>query len=141
MPPGSHGPVVTDYASWAGATTVGTPAAGDLCIFLPDQHIGIAVNATEMVSALNPSLGTRRTPIGGAAGGSLIYRRINGIAGGGAVPPVITAKTGQQPGPGHPPVVVLALVAGLYLGAAVLALGVVAALAVGGRLAVRKAMS
>lgn len=83
--PPPHGPVVGDYLSWGGAETIpGPPLPGDLCIFGPDTHIGIAVTGTTMVSALNPELGTRITPIDGAAPGVLVYRRLTQL--GGTVP-------------------------------------------------------
>lgn len=83
--PPPHGPVVGDYLSWDGAQTVpGPPLPGDLCIFGPDTHIGIATTGTLMVSALNPELGTRITAIEGAAPGVLVYRRLTQL--GGTVP-------------------------------------------------------
>jgi hypothetical protein len=104
MPPGSHGPVVTSYAAWQGATTVTTPQAGDLCCFVgsgPNGHIGIAISSREMVSALNPAVGTVRTPIAGYGpqGAPLIYRRVNGVAAGGPVP--VGFKSGQAPPAGN----------------------------------------
>lgn len=83
--PPPHGPVVSDYLSWNGAQTVaGPPLPGDLCIFGPDTHIGIAITGTTMVSALNPELGTRKTPIAGTAPGDVTYRRLLEL--GGTVP-------------------------------------------------------
>jgi NlpC/P60 family len=137
FPPNAHGPVVTDYSGWDGATTVGTPIAGDLCCFVGEGangHIGIAVSQSEMVSALNPAVGTARTPIVGYGpqGAPLIYRRVNGIAVLGALSPPGKPVTGS---PGQ----VAVLVALLFAGAFVL-LGVAAAgVAAGGVWAVRKA--
>ena len=54
-PPNAHGPVVTDYASWAGAGTVGTPQAGDLCCWVgagTAGHIGIAISPTQMITGM-----------------------------------------------------------------------------------------
>jgi cell wall-associated NlpC family hydrolase len=76
-----HGPVVSDYIAWSGATTLGkneSPVAGDLVCYAPDTHIGIATSAVDFVSALNPSLGVAVTEIAGAASGTIVYRRING---------------------------------------------------------------
>jgi NlpC/P60 family len=91
FPPAAHGPVVLSYAAWAGATTVTTVQAGDLCVWPgagPNGHIGVAVSGTQMVSALNPQQGTVRTPIGGYGppGVPLIYRRLNGVAAGAPAP-------------------------------------------------------
>lgn len=82
MPPGAHGPVVSEYLSWSGAADVTAPQAGDLCIFGPDQHIGIAISGTQMVSALNPTTGTNVTGISGTAPGTLTYRRLTGVPAG-----------------------------------------------------------
>jgi cell wall-associated NlpC family hydrolase len=75
----SHGPVASSYNGWNGATTIQRSAigAGDLCVW--STHIGIALNNSQMVSALNPSLGTLITGIesGGPNGESLTCRRIN----------------------------------------------------------------
>ena len=123
MPPGSHGPVVTDYASWQGATTVSGPSAGVLCCWVgsgANGHIGIAVSSSEMVSALNPSQGTVQTPIQGygPAGAPLIYRRVDGT--GGVVPPEVKA-----PGSGSVTNLAAGLLAGVVVVAAAAAAGVV----------------
>lgn len=76
--PPPHGPVVSDYIAWGGARNVGIPAPGDLVCFGPDVHIGIAVSASRMVSALNPQLGTQITDISSTASGQIIYRRVTG---------------------------------------------------------------
>jgi CHAP domain len=140
-PATEHGPVVTDYAGWDGATDVGTPQAGDLCCWVgggPNGHIGIAVSSTEMVSALNPTDGTIKTAIDpgiGPAGAPLIFRRVNAIA---------VLGTLGQPGPGQPqrnPVMVVALTL-LLFGGALAALGLAAgAVAAGGAWAVKRATS
>jgi hypothetical protein len=139
-PPNEHGPVVTTYADWAGATTVGTPSAGCLCIWVgdgADGHSGLAVSDTEMVSALNPADGVMRTPIQGTgpAGSPLIYRRVSGLAGG-TIPAVAAGQ-----GTSHPPLVVAAVVAGMYLGAAVLAVGGVTLVAAGAMRMTRGALA
>jgi hypothetical protein len=77
-----HGGTVADYIAWGGATTLGkgeTPVAGDLVCYGPDVHIGIATSAADFCSALNPSLGTLVTDISGAASGTIVYRRVNGV--------------------------------------------------------------
>jgi hypothetical protein len=111
-PPNAHGPVVLDYASWPGAITVNAPVAGDLCVWAgagPNGHIGIAVNSSEMVSALNSQQGTVRTPIAGygPSGVALTYRRlINAVAG--------TMPVSSSGGTGKPPLVAVLLIAGLF---------------------------
>lgn len=76
--PATHGATAADYLGWNGAKTIprGQVAAGDLCVW--STHIGIALNNSQMISALNPSLGTRITGIenGGPQGESLTCRRI-----------------------------------------------------------------
>lgn len=84
----THGPVVSSYASWSGATTVGKPGEGVLCIWNglgPDGHIGVAISESRMVSALDPAAGTVETPIigEGPAGAPLMFRTINAVTGGG----------------------------------------------------------
>jgi hypothetical protein len=84
-----HGPVVFEYATWAGAVTLPRgqrPAPGDLCVFNgvgSNGHIGIAVSPDQMVSNLNPELGVRVTGIegNGPIGAPLIFRRLTGAAG------------------------------------------------------------
>jgi cell wall-associated NlpC family hydrolase len=87
-PPNAHGPVVLSYAGWAGATTLPagmSPSAGDLCVFPgagPLGHIGIAIDASHMISALDTESGTLVSPIVGygPAGVAVEYRRVNGAA-------------------------------------------------------------
>jgi cell wall-associated NlpC family hydrolase len=63
-----HGPVVQDWAQWIGVTRGGfgqvTPEPGDLVAWLPNVHMGMAINGTRFVSAANPSLGTIEADIG-----------------------------------------------------------------------------
>ena len=82
-----HGPVVSDYIAWNGATTIPHAEAGCLCLFGPDGHMGVAINANRMVSALDHIDGTVETPIKGygPTGSILIYRRINDLSGTGSV--------------------------------------------------------
>lgn len=92
-PPYAHGPVVSGYASWTGAQTVQAPAPGDLVIWGPDGHIGFYLGPDQMISALNPQLGVRKSGIlgNGPGGGSPTeYRRVLGVAGG----------TGREQAPG-----------------------------------------
>lgn len=72
----SHGPVASSYQSFGTGIPRSAVAAGDLCVW--STHIGIAISNTQMISALNPSLGTAVTGIenGGPQGESLICRRI-----------------------------------------------------------------
>ena len=126
FPPNSHGPVVLDYATWAGARTVGTPQAGDLCVFAgagANGHIGIAVSSDRMVSALNPQQGCVETPIVGYGppGAPLIYRRILGVPEG--LPELASAASSAASGAN--PVAALLVAATLGLVAvAVVAVGV-----------------
>lgn len=73
-----HGPATTQYNSWSGASVIPRSqlGAGDLCCW--STHIGIAINNSQMVSALNESLGTQVTGVesGGPQGESLTRRRI-----------------------------------------------------------------
>lgn len=86
-PPHAHGPVVTSYSTWAGASAVRSPQAGDLCCWVGEGtggHIGIAISPTRMISAYDTAQGTLVTGIVGAgpAGVPLVYRRVKGAAGG-----------------------------------------------------------
>src|SRR5215469_405843 len=92
FPPTAHGPVVETYATWAGAVTVSSPAVGDLACFVgagASGHIGIVTGPDQMVSALNETQGTARTPIAGYGpyGAPLVYRRVLGLPPGPGVPP------------------------------------------------------
>jgi hypothetical protein len=96
-----HGPVVIQWATFPAATTVtGPPEPDDLCIW-PGigalGHIGVAVSATRMVSALNPQLGIIETPIKGYGprGVPLIFRRL--ADSGGGVSPAGAAAAGCVP--------------------------------------------
>lgn len=84
-PPHEHGPDVAAYASWAGAQTVQAPQPGDLVIWGPNGHIGFYLGPNQMISALNPGLGVRKSGIlGNGPGGSspTEYRRVLGVDGG-----------------------------------------------------------
>lgn len=72
----THGPVASSYQSFGTAIPRSSVETGDLVVW--STHIGIALNNTTMLSALNPSLGTAITGIenGGPQGESLVCRRI-----------------------------------------------------------------
>jgi cell wall-associated NlpC family hydrolase len=79
----THGPVVIDWFTWSGATTVSDPAADDIVVWPglgTGGHIGIVVDSSHMISALNTSLGTVQTPIQGYGPGGVaaVYRRLKG---------------------------------------------------------------
>lgn len=80
-----HGPVVLDWASWSGCTTIPVSAAqsGDLVIWPglgAGGHMGIVTGTNEMISALNSSKGTIKSPIKGFGpiGIPPVYRHVNG---------------------------------------------------------------
>jgi cell wall-associated NlpC family hydrolase len=68
----SHGPVTGQWGIWSGLKHVGRDAvqAGDIVVWA--NHMGIAINHNEMVSALNSREGTKRTPIDGYGNGPLL---------------------------------------------------------------------
>lgn len=99
-PPHTHGPVVLDYASWAGAQTVPRGLPGDIVVWpgaLAGGHMGIVTGPGQMISALNPQLGTIVTPIAGygPAGITPVYRRLTGVAGIPPMPPGPYGSGGQ----------------------------------------------
>jgi hypothetical protein len=118
FPPGSHGPVVTSYASWKGAITVGAPGArGDLVCFVgsgTSGHMGIVLGPNQMVSALDSVDGTKVTPITGYGppGAPVVYRRVLGTLAGTAVTGAAGAAQGQ-PGSLQAAAEALLLVAGM----------------------------
>jgi cell wall-associated NlpC family hydrolase len=65
----AHGPATLQYLGFGTAVPGGAAAAqaGDLCVW--QTHMGIAIGNGQMISALNPSLGTRVTTIAGGAPG------------------------------------------------------------------------
>jgi len=85
----SHGPVVLDWATWTGASTIhGSPAQNDLCIWAGAGalgHMGIALSGDHMISAYDTAKGTIVTPIRGYGppGAPLMFRRLTGGGGGG----------------------------------------------------------
>jgi cell wall-associated NlpC family hydrolase len=72
----THGPATLSWITW-GTFISHNPKdakAGDICVW--QTHMGIAVGNGNMISALNPSQGTKETSIeGGAPGGELLYVR------------------------------------------------------------------
>jgi len=101
FPPTAHGPVVVSYASWPLSVTVpeSQAAPGDLVCFVglgASGHIGIVDGPNRMISALNPDMGTLRSPIIGYGpyGAPIIYRRILGIPAGVSPAPPGVPQTG-----------------------------------------------
>ena len=74
-----HGPPTGAWLVWTGCTTVSASQAqpGDLIVWV--THMGMYIGNGQMISALNPSLGTRVTSVADAAPGgegSGTYRRL-----------------------------------------------------------------
>jgi cell wall-associated NlpC family hydrolase len=72
----SHGPTTLSWLLFGKSVPGGASAAqpGDLCVW--ETHMGIAVGGGNMISALNPSLGTKVTSIqGGAPTGEILSVR------------------------------------------------------------------
>ena len=65
----THGPNVASYIGWPGVQIIpgpaNTPQPGDLVAWGPNEHIGIAISATQMISAEDPAQGTQVSGIGG----------------------------------------------------------------------------
>jgi cell wall-associated NlpC family hydrolase len=109
----SHGPDVADYLKWDGAAKVlgpiSTPSPGDLVCWGPNQHMGIAINETELVSAEDPANGTKVGKIAGFFPFPPVILRIKELqayagAGGGGTPQqnrnlakLLTARLGWSP--------------------------------------------
>lgn len=76
LPPTAHGAPTTVWRIWPGAVTVTDPEPGDLCCWV--THMGVYVGNGEMVSALNPAMGTQKTTVQGGSPGPepFAYRRI-----------------------------------------------------------------
>ena len=86
----THGPDVAQWLAWSGvAHETGPPLPGDLVCWGPNAHMGVAVDATNMVSALNPAQGTQKTPIAVTHVGVPTYVRLR--------------ATGGSPSPGGSP--------------------------------------
>ena len=70
----SHGPPTGAWLLWPGVVNVARQniQAGDLCVW--QTHMGIAINNSQMISALNSATGTQVTTIeGGAPSGELFF--------------------------------------------------------------------
>jgi hypothetical protein len=88
-----HGPAVDDWLLTSLCETVVSPAAGDIVCWQgagPAGHMGIAISATQLISALDPAQGTNITLIGTTHPGVPVARRV--IA--------ATASPGGGPSPG-----------------------------------------
>ena len=74
--PSTHGPATGSYLSWGSGISSGQVGAGDLCVWA--THMGVAINNTQMISALDPALGTAVTGIlaGGPPGETVSFRRV-----------------------------------------------------------------
>jgi cell wall-associated NlpC family hydrolase len=74
----SHGPNTLLWLAWGGATTIPRSqlSSGDLCVW--QTHMGICTGGNNMVSALDPALGTQQTTITGGSppGEILVCRRL-----------------------------------------------------------------
>lgn len=87
-----HGPVVEDWWNWNGCEKITRQevSAGDIPIWPGvgnNGHMGIALDNGNMISCLNPSMGTRETPIAPNIGPTtdLHFLRLKNMAGGGDV--------------------------------------------------------
>jgi cell wall-associated NlpC family hydrolase len=79
----SHGPDVAQWIAWSGVAHVaGPPMPGDLVCWGPNAHMGMAISATDMISALNPAQGTQRTPIAVTHTGVPVFLRLRATGGG-----------------------------------------------------------
>jgi peptidoglycan DL-endopeptidase CwlO len=77
----NHGPPTGAWLLWSGVEGISQAQLqpGDLCVW--ETHMGMAVGGGQMVSALNPQLGTAITTIsGGAPTGELLFcKRIKAL--------------------------------------------------------------
>lgn len=69
-----HGPTSGQWAIWSGVATIpqSQVQAGDLACWT--GHIGMAISPTQMISALNPSEGTRITVLNKSIGSGAFVR-------------------------------------------------------------------
>ena len=72
----SHGPPTGSWLVWPGLKHIpfSQCQAGDIIVWA--THMGIAISPTDMVSALNSNLGTRKSAIQGTASGPFICGRL-----------------------------------------------------------------
>lgn len=75
----SHGPDVASWLAWSGVQHVETHQPGDLVCWGPNAHMGIVVSGTECVSAQDPALGTRKTPIATTHTGAPTFLRLRAV--------------------------------------------------------------
>ena len=66
--------VTWTFLTWSGATTVGTPQAGDLVCWT--GHIGVYTSNGRMIHAPSPGLSVMESAVTAAGHGTPIYRRI-----------------------------------------------------------------
>lgn len=94
-----HGPDVGEWCDWIGvgkgAFPNVRPSPGDLIAWQPNVHMGMAVNATQFMSAENPSAGTRVDDISGFFNWDPLVLRIIQLGIGPSLPSLPGA-----PGPG-----------------------------------------
>lgn len=72
-----HGPATGEWLIWTGLTTIGHDSSvalpGDLCIW--ETHMGVCVGQNEMISAQNPSSGTKESAIDHFIPGEVLFIR------------------------------------------------------------------
>lgn len=78
----SHGPDVAEWINSPLVHHVAGPGPGVLAAWGPNEHMGICLSSTEMISALNPALGTAKTPIAAAHTGLPVFLAIKAASGG-----------------------------------------------------------
>src|SRR5882724_4830852 len=91
----SHGPPSAAYLTWGKHVPNDQAQAGDIVVWPgagPLGHVGVAISNTEMVSALNPTMGTAKSPISGTKAGVHLTRRASGVAG--AIPAQLDSVLG-----------------------------------------------
>lgn len=83
-----HGPDVAEWLAWSGVEHVGTAQAarpGDLVAWGPNEHIGIVLHGTTMISAEDPAQGTREASFNGFFHVPPIVLRLRAVAAMGTV--------------------------------------------------------
>lgn len=92
----SHGPPSAAYLTWGKGVPNDQCQAGDVVVW-PGAgvlgHVGVAISNTEMISALNPTMGTTKSPISGTKAGVHFTRRASGAAG--AIPAQLDSILGD----------------------------------------------
>jgi cell wall-associated NlpC family hydrolase len=75
FPPHGHGPTTFDYLMFGTPVNLSEVLPGDLVV--SSEHMGIATDATNYISAHSPSIGTTVSSfVGGFPGGPPVFRRI-----------------------------------------------------------------